>query len=187
MTDFNAMRDADIKQALQNLSWVAHEVVSLRVCTEMMRMGYELMAPTPSFVVTMEAMFILYSGHDNYTKPDKTLSSVSWRVTRGLFNDPEGLASRIRGIKRGDASFHLLLCIREYISHPSWPPVNCKERRTNIVLDLFAFYVRICYHQIIIFFPPFPECIHVFLQVEQWVIVEKATAERGGVPDRGLF
>lgn len=163
MNDLNAMRDADIKIALQNIAWVPHEIVKPDFRESMMKIGYELMAPSPSFVIVMEALFILYSGHDNYTRPDKTLSSVSWRITRSLFNDPDALCNRLREIKRGQASFHLMNTIREYIAHFNWPPVGCKERFGNKVLDIFAFYV------------------------EQWAIVEKSTAERGGVPDRGLF
>ena len=82
INDLNAMRDADIKIALQNMAWVPHEILKPELRGEIMKIGYELMAPSPSFVIVMEALFILHSGHDNYTRPDKTLSSVSWRVTR---------------------------------------------------------------------------------------------------------
>ena len=163
-TDLNCMRDEQIKIALQNMASIIFDIGNNQdIRQEMQRIGNELMAPSPSFIITMEALFILHSDHDNYTKPEKTLSSVSWRITRSLFHSPDDLANKLRGIARGSGTFHLIECIKEYMRHPSWPPEGSKERRVNRVLDLFASYV------------------------EQWMQSESQTHLKGGLPDRSLF
>ena len=163
MIDLNCMRDKELKMAMQNMQYIMHAICTPEVRVEMQRVGNELVAPSPSFIIVMEALFILFSNHDQYTRPDKTLSSVSWRVTRSLFHNPEGLAQGLRALVRGSASHHMIECLKEFTKHHSWPPVHCKERRVNLILELFAQYV------------------------EMWVVVESSTVLGGGVPDKGSF
>ena len=75
VADFNAMRDSQLKMSMQNLSWIIHEILQPTSRLEMARIGNELIAPSPSFVIVMEAMFIISSGQEVYSKVTQKLET----------------------------------------------------------------------------------------------------------------
>ena len=156
--DLQNMRDCDIKAAMESMSWVIHEFQKPEMSSIMLRLSAEIVPPSQAFVTVMEGFFIMQSGSEDFSSPDKNMSALSWRFTQRMLAEPRKLAEHLREFKRGTSTTRLVQCLARYIDNLHWPTPNSRERADDPLMHLFALFV------------------------EAFVVSEQATLERGGIP-----
>lgn len=160
-TDLDCMRDKDIKIALETMVYALDQ---LTVHSDYMSaISEEIMPPSPSYIVVIEAIYVIHSNVRTVRKPDDNMTAVSWRSLRLLLANPEEFVSHMRGIKRGSADIFMVELIDAYKKHKLWPPVTGQERKVDPVLHSLAFFV------------------------EHWAISERETINKNGIPSQLLY
>ena len=156
--DLQCMRDRDIKVSLEGMAWVMRQLETpevQKVCTLRSKL---VEPPSVEFVHVAEAFFCVQSGIDSIRMPDPNMMAMSWRFVRRLLAEPHKIVDSLRDIKRGSSSVKFCQCVGEYQASKLWPASYSKARQDDPLMHMMALYV------------------------ELWVVAEKATLERGGLP-----
>ena len=161
--DIHESRDADIKLSMERVAWVLQQLLTPDIRARMEQRAAMIVPPSPAYIICLEALFIAQSDHTRFRYPEDNIAAISYRATQSLLQDPYGLVSVLKQMKRGKADFELCEILRNYISHRSWPGPHHAERKDDPLLNLLATYA------------------------EDWTKSETLTLQRGGVPDVSLF
>ena len=161
--DMNALRDKDIKLALEMIAYTLSEFTRPEIIHKMEVHASGITAPSIPYIIVLEALYIIQADHDNFRMPDYHIAAVSWHATQHLLQDPISLVAKLKAIPRGKANSHVCLCLSEYVNHRKWPGVTHEERNSDVLLHLLASYV------------------------ELWTKCEQATLNKGGIPDKVFF
>lgn len=159
--DLDLMRDKDIKIGLESMVYSCEQLT--HHFDQMIATADEIVPPSFSYVVMIEALYIIHSNVRTVRRPDDNITAVSWRSLRLLLAHPQELITHLRSIKRGVADLPMCELVSAYVNHKYWPPVTGEERKGDMVLH----------------------CLSVF--VEQWVTSERDTLVKHGVPNQLLY
>lgn len=157
-TDLTNMRDRDIKMALEDMSWVVKEFSDPDNQKMMVKRAEDLEAPSQTFVQVAEAFFVCQSDIHNIRAPEGNMITMSWRFVRRLMNEPTKIVASLKQQRRGRANMGFIQCLVEYVRSQWWPVLNSVERNEDPLMHMMALYV------------------------EQYIVCERATFDRGGLP-----
>ena len=129
-TDLDCMRDKDIKIALETMVY-ALDQLSVHG-NYMSEISQEMMPPSPSYIVVIEAIYVIHSNVRTVRKPDDNMTAVSWRSLRLLLANPDEFVSHMRGIKRGLADLFMVDLIDAYKYHKLCQLLHVKKG--NLIL-----------------------------------------------------
>lgn len=161
-SDLNIMKDCDIKSSLEGMGMVIYEMQREEVAHHFQMTGSQIKPSSLSLVLVLEAIFVLLSTTDDSVSPDTAQAAASWRVTHTILLEPLRFAKKLKEIRRGRSSLRKCECLNQYLLHPHWPEKNSTLRSTDPTLNLLAVFC------------------------ETWLVCEKKTIERGGMPKQGV-
>lgn len=156
------MKDGNIKASLETMSYIITEIQKIEIHQAIQEHAALLIPASKHFGLVVEALFVTLSENSVYKVPDRTLSAMSWRVTRPLLIEPRHIIEKMMQIRRGSANVKALECLQCYLNHPDWPKLYGEERIADPVLNLFSLYI------------------------ENYVACERACQAGGGVPLQAL-
>ncbi|EEY55439.1 uncharacterized protein PITG_09411 [Phytophthora infestans T30-4] len=130
------MVDADMKLALDRTTRLRLELADDCITREMLeyaKNGDLAPAPSPAFVVVMEAVIVLLTPGKIYEGPSQSdvgTSSVSWRLSRRLLAQPAFLRAKLQQVDVTTIPPVNLLALERYLRHSLWP--NAAVSRSQI-------------------------------------------------------
>lgn len=162
-SDLIQMRDSDIKISLETMAYAIHQLLTPEIKRKIEQRTTLVVPPTPSFILVLEAVYIIQANHSRFQMPDNNISGVSWRTTQGLLQDTHTLVSQLKAVKRGRADSRLCEILRNYVTHRHWPHNCSNERIADPLMHLLSLYV------------------------ENFLRAEQLTLERGGPPESSML
>jgi hypothetical protein len=160
--DLEVMKDGDIKGTLEAKARGVSEMLSNKqVYQRMQALSTEIWPPNPELALVLEALYVLQSHHtdDSYICQDRSnISTITWRLTSQLLAEPAQLASLLKSMRRGEYTLRRCETLLDYTLRSDWPRRGGSMRQMDQVLDLVSSYI------------------------EDWIVCERGTLERGGAP-----
>lgn len=135
-------QDGDIKVCLEGMAWAIDEISKPDFAVGLQRHCAQILAPSPSFLIVAEALFVLQSGNDKFFSPEKTLTPFSWRAMQRFLASPTTLVSNLRTISRGTSTPELCEVLRHYIKNIHWPMEDTEFRKSNRIMHVMAYFVE---------------------------------------------
>ena len=160
--DITRLHDCDIKVALEGMAWAIREILHPDIQAVMTERSSWVEPPSQAFVNVAEALFCLQSHNENIRSPEESLTAMSWRFTQRLLADPVKMTNRMKDIRRGQSDLRFVQKLAEYTHGQHWPAPMSTARQSDPLMHIMALFV------------------------ELFIVAERKTLERGGMPVQAL-